>query len=46
VKEQVNAGKSIQEIQAQGVPKEWKDWGWRFISEERWILMLHTEATK
>lgn len=46
VKEQVIAGKTIQDIQAQGVPQAWKDWAWRFISEERWIVMLHAEAVK
>lgn len=46
VKDQVKAGKTIQEIQAKGVPAEWKDWGWRFISEERWIMILHEDATK
>ncbi len=46
VNEQVKAGKTIQDIQAQGVPAAWKDWGWRFISEERWLITLHTAATK
>jgi len=46
VKEQVKAGKTIQEIQAEGVPAAYKDWGWRFISEERWIMILHEDATK
>lgn len=46
VKDQVKAGKTIQDIQAQGVPALWKDWAWRFISEERWITTLHAEATK
>lgn len=46
VKAQVQAGKSIQDIQVQGVPAEWKDWGWRFISAERWLITLHTAATK
>ncbi len=46
VKAQVKAGKTIQDIQAQGVPAAWKDWGWRFISEERWLITLHTAATK
>jgi glyoxylase-like metal-dependent hydrolase (beta-lactamase superfamily II) len=46
VKDQVKAGKSIQQIEAQGVPAEWKNWGWRFISEQRWIITLHTAATK
>lgn len=45
IKEQVKAGKSIQEIQEKGVPAEYKDWGWRFISEERWITILHQDAT-
>ncbi len=46
VNEQVKAGKTIQDIQAQGVPVAWKDWGWRFISEERWLITLHAAATK
>ena len=46
VKEQVAAGKTIQDIEAKGVPAAWKDWGWRFISEERWLITLHKEATK
>lgn len=46
VNEQVKAGKTIKDIQAQGVPETWKDWGWRFISAERWLITLHTAATK
>lgn len=46
VKDQVAAGKSIEDIQEQGVPAEYKDWGWRFISEQRWIMILHEDATK
>ena len=46
VKEQVKAGKSIEEIQAQGVPAAYKDWAWRFISEQRWIIILHTDLAK
>jgi cyclase len=46
VKEQVAAGKSIEDIQKQGVPAAYKDWGWRFISEQRWITTLHADLTK
>jgi len=46
VKEQVAAGKTIQDIQEKGVPAEYKDWTWRFISEQRWIMILHEDATR
>ncbi|WP_037470627.1 MBL fold metallo-hydrolase [Shewanella waksmanii] len=38
---QLANGGSLEDIQAKGMPEQWKDWGWRFISEERWIATLH-----
>lgn len=32
-------------VQAQDVSVEWKNWDWRFISEQRWTMTLHTAAT-
>ncbi|WP_394202210.1 MBL fold metallo-hydrolase [Shewanella waksmanii] len=34
-------GASLEALQQQGMPEKWQDWGWRFISEERWIATLH-----
>ena len=46
VKEQVDAGKTIEDIQAKGVPAAYKDWAWQFISEQRWLITLHEDLTK
>mgnify|MGYP003646824208 CR=1 FL=1 len=46
VKEQVAAGKTIEDIQAKGVPAAYKDWAWQFISEQRWLITLHDDLTK
>ncbi len=35
-------GKSIEEIQALGVPSVYKNWAWSFITEERWINTLYS----
>ena len=46
VKEQVKAGKNLEAILAKGVPAAYTDWGWSFISEERWLATLHDDLTK
>lgn len=46
VKEQVAAGKTIEDIQTKGVPAAYKDWAWQFISEQRWLITLHDDLTK
>jgi len=46
VKEQVKAGADMEAILAKGVPAAYKEWGWRFISEERWLATLHDDLTK
>ena len=42
----VAAGKSLAQLQAEGLPAEWADWSWAFISTERWIETLHRTATQ
>jgi len=37
VRERKAAGKSLADVQAEGLPAEWASWGWEFISAERWI---------
>ncbi len=45
VKQQVNAGKSLAEIQEAGLPQRWEAWNWRFISTQRWIETLYEELS-
>lgn len=38
---QLKAGHSLTEIKASGVPAQWQDWHWQFISQEQWIETLY-----
>jgi glyoxylase-like metal-dependent hydrolase (beta-lactamase superfamily II) len=42
VREATAAGKTLKQIQASGLPENWKDWGSGFISQDRWIQIVHT----
>lgn len=42
VREQMESGKSLADIQKAGLPSEWKSWGSGFITEERWIEAIYT----
>ncbi|HEV2856735.1 MAG TPA: MBL fold metallo-hydrolase [Thermoanaerobaculia bacterium] len=48
VRKQVAAGKTLEQIQAQGLPDEWKDWGSGFIDTKTWIATVYgsLEASK
>ncbi len=35
------AGKTLEQIQAAGLPEEWKDWGTGFIKTDMWIATIH-----
>lgn len=37
-------GKSLEEVKAVGLDDKWADWSWNFISEEKWITTLYTDA--
>jgi glyoxylase-like metal-dependent hydrolase (beta-lactamase superfamily II) len=37
-------GKSLEEVKAMGLDDKWADWSWNFISEEKWIATLYTDA--
>lgn len=37
-------GKSLEEVKAMGLDDKWADWSWNFISEEKWITTLYTDA--
>jgi glyoxylase-like metal-dependent hydrolase (beta-lactamase superfamily II) len=46
VRKAMAAGKSLAEIQAQGVPDEWKSWGTGFIKTDRWIETIYKSLNK
>jgi cyclase len=41
MRKEISLGKSLKQIKKQGVPKKWKNWGWQFISEDKWINTLY-----
>jgi cyclase len=42
----IDAGHSLEELQAAGVGEEWADWSWGFISTERWVATVHRTLTQ
>ncbi len=47
VTDKMHAGKSLAEIQAEGLQEEWDSWSWSFIPTKRWIEIIynsHSEA--
>jgi cyclase len=46
IRDQMGAGKSLDEIKAAGLPKKWRSWGSGFISTERWIEIVYRSLTK
>lgn len=41
----VEAGKSLDDIIEAGVAEEYRHFAWAFIDEERWLTILHRDAT-
>ncbi len=46
VREAMAAGKSLEEIKAEGLPEEWSSWGSGFISTERWLETIHRSLSR
>ena len=46
IQDQIEAGKSLEEIKAAGLPKKWRSWGAGFISTGRWIEIVHGSLVK
>ncbi len=40
VRQQQQAGKSLEHAIKAGLPKQWKEWSWQFIDEIKWITTL------
>jgi hypothetical protein len=36
------AGKSLEQLQTDGLPEQWKDWGSGFIDSKSWIATVHS----
>lgn len=41
VRQRMEAGRTLEQIQAEGLPDEWKQWGTGFIDTKTWISTIH-----
>lgn len=46
VRKSMASGKTLEQIKAEGLPAEWKEWGTGFISSERWIETIHRSNSR
>lgn len=45
VRKRIAAGKTFEQIKAEGLPEEWKTWGSGFINTDRWLELLYNSLT-
>ncbi len=45
VRKQIDAGRTVEQIKAAGLPDEWKQWGTGFINQDRWLETIHRSLT-
>jgi len=46
VRGKMEAGKTLEQIKAEGLPEKWKDWGSGFISTERWLETIYKSLAR
>jgi glyoxylase-like metal-dependent hydrolase (beta-lactamase superfamily II) len=46
VRKQIDAGRTVEQIKAAGLPAEWKPWGAGFINQDRWLETIHRSLTR
>lgn len=46
VRKRMKAGRTLEQLKAEGLPPQWKEWGSGFINTDRWIETIHREFSK
>ncbi|HLL75813.1 MAG TPA: MBL fold metallo-hydrolase [Pyrinomonadaceae bacterium] len=46
VRKHIDAGRTVEQIKAAGLPDEWKQWGTGFINQDRWLETIHRSLTR
>jgi cyclase len=41
VRKRMEAGRTLEQIQAEGLPEQWKEWGSGFIDTKSWLATIH-----
>ncbi|MGH9928907.1 MAG: MBL fold metallo-hydrolase [Pyrinomonadaceae bacterium] len=45
VRKRIAAGKTLDQIKAEGLPEEWKSWGAGFINTNRWLELVYNSLS-
>jgi cyclase len=45
VRKRMKAGKTLDQIKAEGLPDEWKSWGSGFIKTDRWLTLVYNSLS-
>ena len=45
VRKRMAAGKTLDQIKAEGLPEEWKSWGTGFIKTDTWLTLVYTSLS-
>ena len=46
VRQRMQAGKTLDQIKAEGLPEEWKSWDGGFVSTTRWLETIHASLSR
>jgi hypothetical protein len=46
VRKKIAAGKTVAEIQSEGLPEEWKSWGTGFIKQDAWLATVFASLSR
>ena len=46
VRKKMKAGKTLEQIRAEGLPEEWKSWGAGYIKTDVWIQLIYNSLSK
>jgi cyclase len=46
IRQRMKAGKTLEQIQTEGLPDKWKSWGSGFINTRTWINIVHQSLSR
>ena len=46
VRQRMKSGKTLQQIQAEGLPEKWNSWGAGFVNTKTWINIVYQSLSK
>ncbi|HYP53740.1 MAG TPA: MBL fold metallo-hydrolase [Pyrinomonadaceae bacterium] len=46
VRQRIAAGRTLEQIKAEGLPEKWKTWGTGFVNTQRWLETIHRSLTQ